>query len=89
MEYQAKLNEQYTIVFILFKIWKYFLFYFFISVSILFLSDFYFLLFTISFYINRYHFLQIFRISFNNIWKKIFVMILPFFNRFIPSPKLP
>ena len=51
---------------------------------------FHFLLFHISFYISRYHFLQLFRASFN-IWKKRFCHEFFFFNEFtqIPSPPPP
>ena len=47
---------------------------------------FYFLLFYISFNISRYHFLQLFRTSFNIFWKKIFVLHFPFLT---DSPKPP
>ena len=40
------------------------------------------LMVTFNFYISRYHFSQIYRISFNIIWKKIFVTNLHFFNGF-------
>ena len=43
-----------------------------------------FLLFYISFYITRYHFLQLFRILFSMIWKKIFAPNLLFL---MDSPK--
>ena len=36
--------------------------------------------FTSAFYISRYNFLQLFRTSFNIIWKKCFVTNFPFFN---------
>ena len=45
----------------------------------------------ISFYISRYHFLPIFRTSFNIIWKKNFCHKLSIFNGFtqpIPAPPL-
>ena len=35
-----------------------------------------------SFYISRYHFLQIFLTSFNIVWKKYFGHKFPFFNEF-------
>ena len=41
------------------------------------LPVFHFLLFSIRIYINRYHFLQLFRTSFNTILKKIFVTKFP------------
>ena len=44
-----------------------------------------FLVVFISFYISRYHFSQVFRTSFNIIWKKIFVTNF-FFNRFTETP---
>ena len=47
---------------------------------------FYFLLFYISFYITRHHFSQIFRTSFNIIWKKIFCLKFPLFNGFTQTP---
>ena len=40
----------------------------------------------ISFYISRYHFSQIFRISFNIIWKKAFCHEFSFSNRFTQTP---
>ena len=40
--------------------------------------DLLFLVVFISFYISRYHFSQVFRTSFNIIWKKIFVTNFPF-----------
>ena len=41
----------------------------------------------ISFYISRYYFSQIFRTSFNIIWKKDFRHEFSFFNRFTKSDK--
>ena len=52
---------------------------------------FYFLLFYISFYISRNHFSQIFRTSFNIIWKKDFRHNFSFYNGFTqpcPNPHL-
>ena len=42
----------------------------------------------ISFYISRYHFSQVFRTSFNIIWKKDFRHKFSFFNRFTQAPTL-
>ena len=57
-------------------------------VFILFHQFFYFSLFSINLYINRYQILQLFSTSFNTIWKKIFVTSFSFFNRFSPFPNL-
>ena len=40
----------------------------------------------ISFYISRYHFSQVFRTSFNIIWKKDFRRKFSFFNGFTETP---
>ena len=40
----------------------------------------------ISFYINRYHFSQIFKTSFSIIWKKYFCHKFSFFNRVTEPP---
>ena len=50
---------------------------------------FYFLLFYIKFYISRHHFSQIFRTSFNIIWKKSFCHKFLFFNGFTQNPLPP
>ena len=47
--------------------------------------DLLFLVVFISFSISRYHFLQVFRTSFNIIWKKDFRHKFSFFNRFIQT----
>ena len=53
--------------------------------------DLLFLVVFISFYINRYHFSQVFRNSFNIIWKKDFRHKFSFFNGFtqLPLPNHP
>ena len=38
---------------------------------------------------KRYYFLQLFRTSFNTIWKKIFVTKLPFLQPILPNPRNP
>ena len=49
--------------------------------------DLLFLFVFISFFISRYHFSQIFRTSFKNIWKKIFLSNIFFlFNGFAKTP---
>ena len=48
-----------------------------------------FLVVFISFYISRYHFSQVFRTSFNIIWKKDFRHKFSFFNRFTQTPTTP
>ena len=50
--------------------------------------DLLFLVAFISFYISRYHFSQVFRTSFNIIWKKDFRHKFSFFNRFTQAPTL-
>ena len=51
--------------------------------------DLLFLVVFISFYISRYHFSQVFRTSFNIIWKKDFRHKFSFFNGFTqPHPRL-
>ena len=83
MEYQAKLNETHTLVFILFQVLKVLL------KRYSYLQFFCFLLFSIRFYMKRYYFLQLFRTSFNTIWKKIFVTKLPFLQPILPNPRNP
>ena len=51
--------------------------------------DLLFLVVFISFYISRYHFSQVFRTSFNIIWKKDFRHKFSFFNRFTQTPTTP
>ena len=51
--------------------------------------DLLFLVVFIRFYISRYHFSQVFRISFNIIWKKDFRYKFPFFNGFTQPLPLP
>ena len=48
--------------------------------------DLLFLVIFISFYINRYHFSQIFKTSFSIIWKKDFCHKFSFFNRVTQTP---
>ena len=48
--------------------------------------DLLFLVVFISFYISRYHFSQVFRTSFNIIWKKDFRHKFSFFNGFTQTP---
>ena len=48
--------------------------------------DLLFLVVFISFYISRYHFSQVFRTSFNIIWKKDFHYKFSFFNGFTQTP---
>ena len=43
----------------------------------------------LSFYISRYHFPQVFRTSFNIIWKKVFRQKFFFFSRFTQIPIRP
>ena len=50
--------------------------------------DLLFLVFYISFYISRHHFLQIFRFSLNIVWKKIPVTNFPFLINSIEPPTL-
>ena len=52
------------------------------SLDLLFLTVF------ISFYISRHHFSQVFRTSFNIIWKKDFRLKFSFFNRLTQTPTL-
>ena len=49
--------------------------------------DFLFLVVFISFYISRHHFSQVFRTSFNIIWKKDFRHKFSFFNDFTQTPQ--
>ena len=51
------------------------------------LLDLLFLVVFISFYISRYHFSQILRTSFNNIWKKDFCHEFSFFIKFTQTPQ--
>ena len=55
-------------------------------VFILFHQFFYFSLFSINLYINRYQILQLFSTSFNTIWKKIFVTSFSFLTDSAHSP---
>ena len=77
---KAKLNEKYTFVFILFQVLKILL--------IVRYSDqlFYFSLFSINFYINRYHFYSILALHSTLSEKRFLSGIFLFFNRFTPVP---
>ena len=73
MEYQAKLNETYMPVLHCIS-----------SLTGASYEKFFFvLLFSMSFYISRYHFLQLFLTLFNIVWKKIFL------NGFTQNPPTP
>ena len=77
---KAKLNGKYTLVFILFQVLKILL--------IVRYSDqlFYFSLFSINFYINRYHFYSILALHSTLSEDRFLSRIFLFFNRFTPVP---
>ena len=85
MEYQAKSNEKYTPFLIVFKVLQVTL----TNICKISHQIFYFLLFYVSFYISRHHFLQIIRTSCIIIWKKDFCHKLSFFNWFAQTPAPP
>ena len=85
IEHQLKTNEKYIPFYIIFQVLKVLL----MKIWKIQPSDFLFLVVVISFYITRHYFSELFRASFNIIWKSDFIMNFPFLtDSSHPSPLL-